>query len=275
MSKLWKDKPPNRLWQIGNFPENRSKRLVVSIVGSRHCTEYGAGVAYKLAKELAERGVIIVSGMAYGIDTYAHRGCLDGGGETVAVLGTPISQLYPSSNASLASEIVANHGAIVSEYGPDAIVKRLNFVWRNRIVSGLADILVIVEASERSGTISTANYANDQGRNVFVVPGDIEREASLGANRLIQDGASIFTSIDDMLCSINSKWSKFRKKPETQEYSTELAPILKRLRWRHSTADKLAESLKIGIQDLLVRLSKLELAGAIKSDSAGNWYLVH
>lgn len=198
-SAHWQTSPPERLFAIGVFPEHRNARKVVSIVGSRASTPYGEQIAYDAAKLLAEHGVIIVSGLAYGIDAAAHRGCLAGGGETVAVLGTPIDAIYPRCNLGLAERMLANGGAIISEYAPGDPVCRGNFTYRNRIVSGLADVLLVVEASEHSGTISTVNYALEQGRDIYAVPGDIDRQNSVGTNLLILDGANIFLGAEEFL----------------------------------------------------------------------------
>ena len=156
-------------------------------MGSRRCTRYGEAIAYKTAYELAEKGIVVVSGMAYGVDSFAHRGCLDAGGTTIAVLGTPIDNIYPVSNRDLAKRILAK-GAIMSEYPPGFETRNWHFLERNRIVSGLADALLIVEASDHSGTLTTAALALDQGKDVFVVPGDITRPMSVGCNRLISQG---------------------------------------------------------------------------------------
>lgn len=273
MSQMWKFPPPEKLWQIGELPKRRKDRLVVSIVGSRHCTEYGSSIAYNLAKTLAERDAVVVSGMAYGIDSYAHRGCLDGDGQTVAVLGTPIDKLYPASNIGLARRIVSSGGAIISEYPPCGMTNRWNFVYRNRIVSGISDVLVIVEASEHSGTLVTAKFANEQGRSVYVVPGDVGRETSLGANRLIMDGANIFTNVDDMMDAVFSRWRKLSRVKRERNCPAEMAGIVTQLKRGRATMDNLAKSLKMGIQELSEKLSLLEIDGFVKSDSAGNWSL--
>lgn len=224
---------------------------------------------------LAERGAMVVSGLAYGIDAWAHQGCLDGGGQTVAVLGTPITQIYPSTNKPLARKMIENGGAILSEYGPDAKIHRDCFRYRNRIVSGLADALIVVEAAAQSGTTSTANFANDQGRSVFAVPGDIDRETTVGTNRLIMDGAGVFVSIDDMLDSIRSSWRGGNAPTLDEKYPPELIKILRALARGRTSIDLLASKLKMGIQDLCVKLSLLEINGEIRSDSAGNWSLAH
>ncbi len=197
---------PKMLYFRGKMPENVLKNGIserpktVAIVGSRHNTRYGEEVAYDLAYKLAKRGVIIVSGLAYGIDSIGHRACLDAGGVTVAVLGTQIDQIYPRPHESLAKEIVEKGGAIISEYAPDDIVHpKTSFLERNRLISGLADIVVVVEAAERSGTLNTAAHALTQGKDVFAVPGNINNPYSKGCNRLIAEGAFPYTGPDDVL----------------------------------------------------------------------------
>ncbi|MBO7657587.1 DNA-processing protein DprA [Candidatus Saccharibacteria bacterium] len=189
---------PKTLYFRGKIPENVSK--TVAIVGSRHNTRYGEEVAYKLAHELGRRGVVVVSGLAYGIDSIGHRGCLDAGGVTVAVLGTPIDEIYPREHSSLAREIVEKNGAIISEYAPGAkVYPKVSFLERNRIISGLSDIVVVVEAAERSGSLNTATHALEQGKEVFAVPGNITSPYSQGCNKLIAQGATPYTEPDDIL----------------------------------------------------------------------------
>ena len=212
----------------------------VAIVGSRRNTKYGEEVAYKLAYELARQGVIIVSGLAFGIDTIAHRGCLAAGGTTVAVLGTPIDRIHPVPHESIARQIIQQGGAIFSEYAPKGLLNaplapgeagfngahwvdyeaengpdgnplprapyqkrrvdcRFSFLYRNRIISGLSDIVVVVEAAEKSGSLNTATHALEQGRTVFAVPGNITNPYSQGCNKLIQQGATPYTEPADIL----------------------------------------------------------------------------
>lgn len=189
---------PKTLYFYGKMPENVSK--TVAIVGSRHNTKYGEEVAYKLAYELGGRGVVVVSGLAFGIDSIAHRGCLDAGGTTVAVLGTPIDQIYPRSHEPLAREIIEKNGAIISEYAPGSNVHtKVSFLERNRIISGLSDIVVVVEAAEKSGSLNTAAHALNQGKDVFAVPGNITNPYSQGCNKLIKQGAIPYTEPRDVL----------------------------------------------------------------------------
>ena len=197
---------PKTLYFYGKMPENMSKNgqqirpKTVAIVGSRHNTKYGEEVAYHLAYELGKHGVIVVSGLAFGIDSIGHRGCLDAGGVTIAVLGTSIDNIYPKSHQPLASEIIAKSGAIMSEYAPgERVDTRYSFLERNRIISGLSDIVVVIEAAERSGSLNTATHALGQGKDVFAVPGNITNPYSQGCNKLIKQGAMPYTEPDDIL----------------------------------------------------------------------------
>lgn len=172
----------------------------VAIVGSRHSTSYGEEVAYELAYELARRGVVVVSGLAFGIDSIAHKGCLDAGGVTVAVLGTAINDIYPKNHIPIARQIVEQSGAIISEYAPDSRpFPKTSFLERNRIISGLSDIVVVVEAAEKSGSLNTAAHALSQGKDVFAVPGNITNPYSQGCNKLIKQGATPYTEPSDVL----------------------------------------------------------------------------
>ena len=172
----------------------------VAIVGSRHNTHYGEDVAYRLAYELAKRGVVVISGLAYGIDSIAHRGALAANGKTIAILGTRINEIYPKAHLSLAQEIIEKDGAIISEYAPDAkIYPKYSFLERNRLISGLSDAVVVVEAAERSGSLNTAAHALEQGKEVFAVPGNITNPYSQGCNKLIKQGATPYTDPSDVL----------------------------------------------------------------------------
>lgn len=193
---------PKTLYFYGKLPKNMSKirPKTVAIVGSRHNTRYGEEVAYKLAYELGRRGVIVVSGLAFGIDSIGHRGCLDAGGTTIAVLGTAIDNIYPKEHLPLAKEIIEKNGAIISEYAPgNNPITRFSFLYRNRLISGLSDIVVVVEAAERSGSLNTATHALEQGKEVFAVPGNITSPYSQGCNKLIQQGATPYTEPNDVL----------------------------------------------------------------------------
>jgi DNA processing protein len=173
----------------------------VAVVGTRRPTPYGQSVARDLAAALAVNGVTVVSGLARGIDAVAHRAALESGGRTIAVLGSGLDQIYPAEHRQLA-EAIGEHGAIVTDYALGTRPEATNFPPRNRIISGLARSVVIVEAGEESGALITARFAADQGRDVFAVPGNIYLRASRGTNRLIQEGATPMLTPDDVLGSL-------------------------------------------------------------------------
>src|SRR2546428_3977252 len=181
--------------------------LAIAIVGSRHATPYGVGVAEQLAFELAARGVTIVSGLARGIDTAAHRGALDARGRTLAVLGSGVDVVYPPENVDLARSIEA-HGAILSQCPPGMPALAGHFPAGNRTLAGLALGVVVVEAAERSGALITAGFAGDLGRETFAVPGRITSPTSAGANRLIQDGAKLVTCWQDIVSELPEQWRR-------------------------------------------------------------------
>lgn len=184
-----------------------SDALAVAIVGSRRPSAYGTEVAGWLASELAARGITILSGLARGIDTAAHRGALDAGGRTIGVLGSGIDVLYPPENRELGVAI-ERHGALVSQFPRGTSPMAYNFPARNRTIAGLALGVVVVEAAERSGALITAGHAADFGREVFAVPGRITSETSRGANRLIQDGAKLVQDWTDVVQELPQEWRR-------------------------------------------------------------------
>lgn len=192
----WLPDPPPVLYARGELlPRDR---LAIAVVGSRRPSSYGRMVAERFAAELAERGFTVVSGLARGVDGVAHRGALRAGGRTIAVLGCGVNRVYPPEHRRLYEEI-RTQGSVVSEFGFDTKPDRWNFPRRNRIISGLTLGVVVVEASERSGSLHTARHAIEQGREVFAVPGRIDVASSLGAHRLIQGGAKLVTGVGDIL----------------------------------------------------------------------------
>lgn len=188
--------PPQLLYVKGDLLPADS--LAVSVVGTRSASPYGKMVAEQLSSELAARGVTVISGMAYGIDTAAHTGALDGGGRTIAVMGNGLDVVYPARNLKLLQKII-DSGAAVSEFPMGMKPLRNNFPRRNRVISGLSLGTVIVEAPKRSGALITADYALDQGREVLAVPGQIFSETSGGTHDLIKQGAKLVESVDDIL----------------------------------------------------------------------------
>jgi DNA processing protein len=191
--------PPKQLFSIGTNLEKLLKKPCVAIVGSRKVSPYGIQVTTMLARELAQTGVVVVSGLAIGVDSIAHRAALDAGGQTIAVLPAGLDDIYPRSHQALARHITQQGGALVSEYPPETPAYPSNFIARNRITSGLSDAVVVTEAAERSGTLSTARFALEQGKELLAVPGNITSPTSAGTNNLIKAGAAPVTSVEDVL----------------------------------------------------------------------------
>src|SRR3989344_8759566 len=194
--------PPKELFWLGAHPCSLLSQPRVAIVGSRKVSAYGRAVTERLAGELARLSVVIVSGLALGVDSIAHQATLDSGGLTIAVLPTSLDQIYPASHLNLARQIVAGGGCLISEYPPGTEAYPSNFIARNRLVSGLADVLLITEAAKNSGTMYTAGFALEQGKTVMAVPGNIFVPGSEGCNNLIKAGAAPATSLEDVLFAL-------------------------------------------------------------------------
>lgn len=195
---------PKVLYVKGRLPDERKKS--VAIVGARKCSEYGYYMAKKLGKALGRNGINVISGMAEGIDAAGHLGAMEGGGETFAVLGCGADICYPKGNRRLYEEI-CEKGGVLSEYPKGTEPKNYYFPMRNRIISGLADIVVVIEARKKSGSLITVDLALEQGREVYVLPGRVTDTLSYGCNRLIRDGAGIILSVEDFLteCGVLEK----------------------------------------------------------------------
>ena len=194
--------PPVMLYIKGN--KKILQDFSISMIGCRQCSTYGKKVANDLAYELSQKGINIVSGLATGIDSFAHIGCIKAKGKTIAVLGNGLDRVYPKENIGLFNEIVKTGGAIISEYVIGTRPERMNFPARNRIVSGLSNGVIVIEAKEKSGTLITVDFAQDQGKDVFVVPGNITSPNSKGTNSLIKEGAKIVTCVEDVLEEYNN-----------------------------------------------------------------------
>lgn len=195
--------PPDRLWVRGTLLDEDA--LAVAIVGSRRATPYGLELAERLAGDLAARGITVVSGLARGIDSAAHRGALEAGGRTIAVLGCGVNIVYPPENRRLASRI-AERGALLSQFPPGAPALAHHFPVRNRIIAGLALGVVVVEAAEQSGTLITAGHAGDLGREVMAAPGRAGALTSRGTHQLIRDGAALVEGWEDVVALLPARW---------------------------------------------------------------------
>jgi DNA processing protein len=239
--------PPPGLFVRGAGDAGVLSRPAVAIVGARACSGYGMSVARMLGRELAAAGLVVVSGLARGVDAEAHRGALDAGGTTVAVLGCGIDRNYPAAHAQLAHRI-AETGLIVSEYAPGVEPTPWRFPARNRIISGLSGATVVVEARERSGALITADFALEEGREVFAVPGEIGSALSVGTNSLLKLGAAPLTSAADVL-------SSFGLESANAEHGDALLDLLP------ATADELVQRTGMSAAEVARALVELELAG--------------
>ncbi len=260
-------------------PEKGPERpKTVAIVGARKNTAYGKEVAYKLAFELAKRQVVIVSGLAFGIDSIAHKAAIDAGGLTVAVLGNPIGEIQPREHEALAQKILDLNGAIISEYPKGAHINyRYTFLKRNRLISGLADVVVIVEAAERSGSLNTAMHAIEQGHDLFAVPGHITSPLSQGCNKLIKQGAMPYTGVEDILDLLFPPTKKKLKKPEQTELifgdTKEETAILQAIQKGETDGECLIKLTGLSIPEFNQVISLLEIKGRVFSEGFNRWCL--
>lgn len=256
------------------FVEGNSKQLEqpqLAMVGSRQATPAGADIAFSFAKAMASAGCAITSGMATGIDSHAHQGALAANGVTIAVVGTGLAHTYPKRNLKLREAIVANNGCLVSEFPLTTSPIPSNFPRRNRIISGLALGVLVVEASLASGSLITARYAGEQNRDVFAIPGSIHSPASKGCHQLIRDGAILVESVQDIL----SQWQHWQNWPSPTNSLTgdskPNCPLLKLLQSKASNTDELLTLLSWPLPQLMSRLTELELEAAIRFHG-GLWH---
>lgn len=248
--------PPARLHTRGGDLEVLS-RPCVAVVGARSCSPYGVQVSRELGRELARAGLVVVSGLARGIDGEAHRGALAAGGLTVAVLGCGIDRDYPRAHAELARRIAAD-GLVVSEYPPGVEPAPWRFPARNRIVAGLCAATVVVEARERSGALITADFALELGREVFAVPGEITSALSAGANDLIRQGATPLLAADDVLEALGIERAP---PPRPVDLSPEAGALLGFLARGAASPNELSRGTGLGTAEVAVALTELELQG--------------
>jgi DNA processing protein len=250
--------PPPGVFVRGAAPLDLLERPSVAVVGARACSSYGSAVATSLARELAAAGVVVVSGLARGIDAAAHRGALEAG-TTVAVLGCGIDRDYPRAHAGLAAQVAAN-GLIVSEYPPGVEPAPWRFPARNRIVAGLAAATVVVEARERSGALITADLALDEGREVLAVPGEITSQLSKGTNALLRLGATPVTCAADVLGAIGVEPAP---PPEPPVLAGPVARVRAVVADAPVAADELIRRTGLGAGELAAALAELELLGLV------------
>lgn len=276
---------PSLLKEIHNTPyilyvkgkiEFINSSALISIVGSRKYTSYGAQTAENFSRDLANAGFTIVSGMALGIDTFAHRGALDSGGKTIAVLGNGLddNSLYPRNNFNLSREIIEN-GALISEYPTGTQAGPLTFPARNRIVAGLALGTLVIEAGEKSGALITAQMALDSNREVFSVPGPIFSPQSLGTNYLIKKGAKLAMSVKDILEEFDLSISKEPEKNILKIPESESEKILLEILSSDPIhVDNISKLSRLGTAEASATLSMMEIKGWVKNIGGQNYILL-
>ena len=251
---------------LGTLP----KGTYVAVVGSRRPTAYGKQITYQITHELAKAGVVIVSGLALGIDGIAHRAALDAGGQTVAVLAHGLDQIYPASHRGLAKEILASGGALVSEYNVGTEAFPSNFVERNRIIAGLCEATIVTEAAEKSGSLITAHRALKFNRTVMAVPGNITSVYSAGPNNIIRGGAIPITSATDAIVALGFH---AREAVPVSAQSPDEALVIKLLNEGLSSSESLIEKSKLTAAQFANIISLMEITGKVRNLGAGNWVI--
>jgi DNA processing protein len=261
---------PKIVYAIGDLPSESVKS--VAIIGTRRPTVYGKKVSFEFAYKMASQGIIIISGLAYGIDAAAHKGAIAAGGRTIAVVAHGLDTLYPPAHKSLTQQIIQKGGGIISEYADGVPTMKHRFLERNRIVSGLADALVVIEAGEQSGTYSTVQYALEQGKEVFAIPGPIDSPASAGTNKLIQQGAHPALHPQDIVEVIAPGLIVLDDPPQgdTPAETQLLLLIYRGIANTQQILDLSALQQTIVMQSLTM----LEIHGRIQRDAIGQWSFI-
>ena len=268
--------PPDEatLHARGRWPPPPGPRA--AIVGSRNASPYGEAVAEELARELAAAGVVIVSGLAVGIDAAAHRGALNGGGVTVAVMGTGVDIVYPAAHGQLAARILAGGGALVSQFPDGTLPRRHHFPARNWTMAAISDVVVVVEADARSGALITAEAALELSKEVMAVPGSVFSPMSVGTHCLIRDGAALVQNARDVLAALKVPRSEVLDDPlkTPQRLGFELGRdadgiVIHLSDTMAVSAAELARKLQLPIAEVVGRLTSLELEGAVRRHDAG------
>jgi len=262
--------PPKQLFWIGMEPRSWLDKPKVAIVGSRKISAYGKEVTYRMSQELAKSGVVIISGLAYGVDATAHQAAVEAGGTAVAILPTSLAKIVPVSNQHLAQKIVENGGTLLSEYASGDEVYKTNFVARNRIVSGLCDILLITEAAVNSGSLHTARFALEQGKTVMAIPGNITSPTSEGCNNLIKSGAVPVTDAQDIFFVLNINPVQAREE-RIFHGTPEEEKVLEVIKQGIITQEEIAQASSLDGAKTSSVLTMLEISGQIRPQGAGIW----
>lgn len=264
--------PPQHLYVLGDTFNELLQKPRLAVVGSRKVSAYGRSVTTQLTEDIARQGIVIVSGLALGLDGLAHQAALNAGAPTIAVLPCGLDRICPATHRYLAKQILLKGGALVTEYPEETIPYLSNFLARNRIVSGLSDGVLIPEATSRSGSLSTANRALEQGREVMAVPGNITSPLSAGTNNLIKTGATPVTCAEDVLQALGLE----QIAPQDREIiaaTAEEHAILTLLQNGLSDGQELQLQSKLPAAQFNQALTMLEITGKIKPLGGGHWTL--
>ncbi len=246
----------------------------LAIVGSRNCSEFGRIFATDTAQKLNKKNIVIVSGLALGIDSAAHRGCINNKGKTIAVLGGGFDNIYPKENINLVDEIINNGGAVITEYMPDDPPLKKNFIERNRIIAALSQGIILIEAKEKSGSLTTIRYAKNLNKKIFAVPGGINDELYEGGNRILSEGAFCVRNIQDVLSKFEKykqydvrKEENLQKDKKINEYEEAILPelreIYKNIKYKPTSLEYICLNLKESTATILSKLTLLEMQGYI------------
>lgn len=266
------DKPPKQLYAIGNI--DLLNKDMIAVVGTRKITDYGKKIATKFCEEIALRDIPIISGMAIGTDTIAHKCALKCGAPTIAVLGTGLNNIYPEENLQLYEDILNSNGLVITEVGVEVEYDSKSFPRRNRIVSALSECVLVIEAAYRSGTSITVRYAKEQGKQVFAIPGMLENIYGVGVNKFIKDGANIVTDIEDILQCYPQFMNKKRKSYHEIKMKSEYKEIYQILKNKNCNLEEISKSIKNkSIRELTNILTMMELEDFIVKD-IGNGYKI-
>lgn len=267
------DNPPKQLYLKGN-----TKLLDtpgIAIIGSRECTKYGEKMAKKFAKELSLYGLTVISGLAKGIDSFAHRGCIEVTGNTIAVLPSGLNNIYPKENKKLFDDILENNGLILTEYEENEAANSRTFLERNRIVSGLAIGTLVVEGGHRSGTSVTAKLTKKQEKNIFCIPSSLENNKGITPNKLIKEGAFIVTEVED----ITSKYPELKLKKNREKKLKKEVLVNEEFKGIYNCLDnektihinEIAKKLNLSVGEVSYKLMMMELENLVISLPGNNY----
>lgn len=261
--------PPKSLLYRGAEPSAFESKPALAIVGSRKVSSYGRLVTERLSNELAALGIVIVSGLALGIDSIAHQAAIQAGGTTIAVVPGGVDFVYPYSNRSVAERIITSGGSIISELCDKQLPIKAQFLVRNRLVSGLADAVLITEAAERSGSLNTASHALTQGKTVFAVPGNITSGLSAGTNNLIKAGAIPVTCAQDILSEMG--WGSVKSDDNLASFSPDEQKLIRLIGNGCSSGEELLIRSGLTASSYTETMTMLELSGVIKAVGGNQW----